>query len=105
MTIGQRHYYRIPIFGPVRYEVQKRKGYGTVTNLSCRGWKIYGNMPLRAGDVCSLKVRLAATLWVSVLVGIVRWAQGEESGIETMVMNDESTERLNRYIAERMKAF
>ncbi|MGC4096520.1 MAG: PilZ domain-containing protein [Nitrospira sp.] len=108
MAFAHRHHYRFPLFSPVRYEVLDRagfrNGYGTVTNLSSRGWKIYGNLSLQAGDVCSMKVRLSARKWVSILVGVVRWTRGEECGIETLVMNDESTEQLNQYIQERVNA-
>lgn len=53
-----------------------RTGNGTVTNLSNRVWRIYGNVPVAVGDVCSLKVKLAVRKWVSVSAGIVRWAGG-----------------------------
>ena len=108
MAFAHRHHYRFPQFSPVRYEVLDRagfrNGYGTVTNLSSRGWKISGNLTLQVGDVCSMKVRLSARKWVSILVGVVRWTRGEECGIETLVMNDESTEQLNEYIQERVNA-
>ena len=35
---------------------------------------------------------------------VVRWVRGEEAGIETLVMNEESEARLNTYILERVKA-
>ena len=104
MAFALRHHYRLPIFTPVWYEVRLRKGYGAVTNLSTRGWRIYGNVPVAVGDVCSLKVRLATKQWVSVSAGIVRWVQGQEYGIETIEMIDESQERLSIYIQERIKA-
>jgi hypothetical protein len=104
MSFVHRHYYRFPIFSPVKYEVRLRDGYGAVTNVSHRGWRIYGPVPVTVGDVCSLKVRLAATQWVLVSAGIVRWVRGAEAGIETVTMNDESQERLNDYIQERVKA-
>ncbi len=63
--------------------------------MSTRGWRIYGNIPIQVGAVCSMKVGLAAKQWVSVSAGIVRWVRGHEYGIETIVMNDESTEQLN----------
>ena len=113
MAFNQRHHDRFPIFAPVSYEVLDRagfrKGYGTVTNLSVRGWKISGNIPLHAGEVCSMEIRLALRKWASISTGIVRWTRGEvsgafgEAGIETLVMNDESQKQLNAYILERIK--
>ncbi len=108
MAFVLRHHDRYPIFGSIRYEVllreEFRAGYGTVTNVSNRGWRVYGNVPVAVGDVCSLKVRLKTRQWVSVTAGIVRWVQGEECGIETVVMNDESTKQLDEFLEERVKA-
>lgn len=104
VAFALRHDYRFPVFSPVRYEVRLCDGYGTVTNLSNRGWRIYGNTPVAVGDVCSMKVRLTTRKWVSVSAGIVRWVRGEEWGIETVVMNEESMEQLNEYIQKRIKA-
>ncbi len=98
-----RPYRRFPVFCPVRYEIRLRNGYGTVTNLSPRGWRIHGDVPLKPGDVCSMTVRLATRKWVSVSAGIVRWVRGGECGIETLAMNDASQEQLNDYIQERMR--
>ncbi len=104
MAFPLRHHYRFPIFSPLRYEVKLRNGHGAVTNLCHRGWRIYGNVPVSVGDICSLKIRLTTRKWVSVSAGIVRWVRGEECGIETVVMNDESQQQLNDYIQERVNA-
>jgi len=104
MAYVLRPYRRFPAFCPVRYENRFHSAHGTVTNLSPRGWRIHGDARLQAGDVCSMKVRLATGKWVSVSAGIVRWVRGEECGIETLVMNDESQVQLNDYIQARMKA-
>lgn len=97
-----RPHRRFPIFSPVRYEIQRQDGQGTVTNLSANGWRLYGNLPAKRGDVCSMKVRLTPGNWVAVSAGIVRWVRGAECGIETLVMNDESQCRLTDYIQERI---
>lgn len=103
MSFADRLHYRFPVFNPVRYENANRDGHGTVTNLSARGWRVHGNLPLQIGDLCTMKVRLAAGQWVAVVAGKVRWVRGEEYGIETLVMDDESQNRLNNYIRERIK--
>ena len=64
---------------------------------------MYGEVPLHAGDVCSMKVRLSSRVWVSISVAIVCWTRDIESGIETFVMNHETMEQLNTYIQERTK--
>lgn len=99
-----RPHRRFPLFSPVRYQIQHREGYGTITNLSRNGWRLHGTLPARQGDVCSLKVRLAAQKWIAVAAGKVRWVRGDECGIETLVMNTESEAELNAYLQERIKA-
>jgi hypothetical protein len=99
-----RQHYRFPILSPVKYEHANREGYGTIMNVSSLGWRVSGSLLLTPGDVCSLKVRLTVGQWVSVAAGKVRWVRGEEAGIETLVMNEESEARLNAYILERVKA-
>lgn len=99
-----RHGYRFPVFGPVRYERANREGHGTVMNVSYFGWRVSGSLPLESGDVCSLSVKLAPKTWVSVAAGKVRWVHGEEAGIETLVIDENSKTQLNAYILERVKA-
>ena len=41
---------------------------------------------------------------MSVSAGVVRWVCGEECGIETLVMNEESQKQLSAYIQERGRA-
>lgn len=104
MPFAQRQHYRFPLFSPVRYASGNRDGYGAVTNISSAGWRVFGPLPLKAGDVCSMKVRLGDKTWVAVASARVQWMQGEECGVETLVMNEESAEQLNDYIQERIRA-
>lgn len=99
-----RHGYRFPVFGPVLYERANREGRGTVTNVSSFGWRVSGSLLLEPGDVCSLNVKLAPKMSISIAAGKVRWAHGEEAGIETLVIDETSEARLNAYILERVKA-
>lgn len=95
---------RFPVYRHVTYEAGGHEGCGTVWNLSPTGWRLSGTLPLQCGDVCSFKVRLTSRTRVSVSAGIVRWVRGEEYGIETLVMNDESQTLLNDYIQKRVRA-
>lgn len=104
MPFAQRYHYRFPVFIPVRYERGDGTGYGSVTNLSRQGWRLSGSLPLEPGDRCSLNVRLPTMKVISVAEGKVRWVCGDECGIETLVMDPKSQERLNAYIQERVKA-
>jgi hypothetical protein len=104
MPFVLRPYRRFPICLPATYEAGFQEGQGTVWNLSPGGWRLSGNLSLQRGDVCSLKVRLASRKRVSVSAAIVRWVRGDEYGIETLVMSDESQERLKAYLHKRIKA-
>ena len=53
--------------------------------------------------MCSLTVKLTSQLRLYVAAGIVRWVRGEEYGVETLVMDDESREDLEQYICQRVE--
>jgi len=67
------------------------------------GWRLSGNLPLRRGDVCSLKMILPTNKQISVSAGIVRWVRGDEFGLETLVMDGKAQARIGKYIRERIK--
>ena len=70
-------------------------------NVSRSGWRFSGNLPLRIGEVCSLTVNLPTRQRVYVAAGIVRWVRGEEYGIETLEIDDESQADLDEYLRQR----
>ena len=72
-------------------------------NLSLTGWRFSGNLPLRIGEVCSLTVSLSTQETFYVAAGIVRWMRGEEYGVETLVMDDESREDMEQYVCQRVE--
>jgi len=74
------------------------EGHGTVWNLSLTGWRFSGNLPLRIGEVYSLTVTLPPYQLIHVAAGIVRWVRGEEYGVETLVIDDESREEMEEYL-------
>jgi len=89
---------RFPVCCPVTYQCGLFEGHGTVGNLSLTGWRFSGNLPLRIGELCSLTVNLQTQETLYVAAGIVRWARGEEYGVETLVMDDESWENMEQYV-------
>ncbi len=103
MPFVLRPYHRFPVNLPVTYEAGFQDGRGTVWNVSHQGWRLSGDLPLQRGDVCSLNVILPTNKRVSVAAGIVRWARGQDYGIETLVMDRKAEARLGTYIQERMK--
>jgi hypothetical protein len=94
---------RFPVCCPVTYQCGDFEGQGTVWNVSLRGWRFSGNLPLRIGEVCSLTVNLPTQETIYVAAGIVRWMRGEEYGVETLVIDDESREDMEQYICQRVE--
>lgn len=95
---------RFPVCCPVTYHYTDFEGHGTVWNVSLTGWRFSGNLPLRIKEVCSLTVNLPSEPPIYVAAAIVRWVQrGEEYGVETLVMDDESREDLEQYICQRVE--
>jgi hypothetical protein len=58
---------------------------------------------LRIGEVCSLMVNLSIHPRIYVAAGIVRLGRGEEYGVETLAMDNESRENLVQYICQRVE--
>ena len=97
-----RPHRRFPVCCPVTYQCGPFEGHGTVWNLSLTGWRFSGNLPLRTGEVCSLTVILPTQETLYVVAAIVRWMRGEEYGVETLVMDNESREDMERYICQQV---
>ena len=90
---------RFPVCCPVTYHCGEFEGHGTVWNVSLTGWRFSGNLPLLIGEVCSLTVNLP-----SEPPAHVPWVQrGEEYGVETLVMDDESRADMEQYICQRVE--
>ena len=98
-----RPFRRFPICCPVTYQCGLFEGHGTVWNLSSTGWRFSGNLPLRVGEVCSLTVNLPTHQRTYIAAGIVRWVRGEEYGVETLVIDDESREEMEEYLWQRLQ--
>jgi len=107
MPFTIRPYRRFPIHCPVTYQTGLFEGSGTMWNFSRTGWRFSGDLPLRVGEVCSLTVNLSIDQTIYVTAGIVRWVRGEacqdqEYGVETLVIDDESREGLEKYLGRRV---
>ena len=102
MSFSIRPYRRFPVCCPVTYHAGLFEGQGTVWNLSLTGWRFSGDLPLRIGEVCSLTVNLPTHQCLYIAAGIVRWVRGEEYGVETLVMDDQSRDDMDDYVAERI---
>lgn len=103
MPFTIRPFRRIPLCCPVTYHVEEFEGHGMVWNVSPMGWRFSGDLPLRVGEVCSLTVGLQPYQEIYVAAAIVRWVRGEEFGVETLVMDEESREDLDDYLEDRIQ--
>lgn len=92
---------RVPVCCPVTYQTGLFEGYSLLWNLSLAGWGFSGDLPLGVGEVCSLTVNLSIDQTVFVAAGIVRWARGEEYGVDTVVIDDEAPEDIEEYFSQR----
>jgi hypothetical protein len=89
---------RSPVQCSVTYHAGPFQGRGTVWNLSLNGWKLSGDLPLRVGHTCSLAVSLLNQESIFVAAAIVRWARGQEYGLETLVVEEQTHSRLEHLI-------
>jgi hypothetical protein len=48
-------------------------------------------------------VNLPSQPRLNVAAGIVRWVRGEEYGVETLVMDDESQKDVEQYVCQRVE--
>ena len=51
--------------------------------------------------MCSLTVNLSIDQAIYVVAGVVRWVRGEECGVETIVIDDDSQEDLDEYLLQQ----
>ena len=80
------------------YHLQRR----AVWNLSCTGWRLSGDLPLRIGEICSLTVNLPNQQHIMVAEAVVRWVRQNEYGIETITIQKHTHQRLQHFISDRL---
>jgi len=56
MPFSIRPYRRFPVQCFVTYNAGPFQGQGTIWNLSCTGWRLSGDLPMRPGESLSLTV-------------------------------------------------
>jgi hypothetical protein len=88
MPFTLRLYQRFPVHCPVTYNAGPFQGQGTVWNLSCTGWRLSGDLPMRPGETLSLTVTLPNEQRIEVPQGVVRWSRGQEFAVETVKIEE-----------------
>ena len=102
MPFSIRPFRRFPVCCPVTYHAGVYEGQGIVWNLSVNGWRLSGNVPMRVGQTSPLTVHLPNQLSLFIAGAIVRWVRGEEYGVETLVMDEESQDELEDYLVQHV---
>jgi hypothetical protein len=98
MPFVLRPFRRFPVPCSVTYRSDPFQGHGMVWNLSCTGWRLSGDLPMRSGETLSLIVTLPNEQRIEVPEAVVRWSRGQEFGIETVEIPKHTQARLNHYL-------
>jgi hypothetical protein len=81
-----RLYRRFPVQCSVTYRAGPFQGQGTVWNLSCTGWRLSGDLPMRPGETLSLTVTLPNAQRIEIPEAVVRWSRGQEFAVENLAI-------------------
>ena len=98
MPVTLRPYRRFPVQCVVTYNAGPFQGQGTVWNLSCTGWRLSGDVPMRLGETLSLTVTLPNEQRIKIPEAIVRWSRSEEFGVETIEAPKHTHARLQHFV-------
>ena len=98
MPFSIRPFRRFAVQCPVSYNAGSAQGQGTLWNFSVNGWKLSGDVPLQVGQMCSLTITLPDQPSFFVSAAIVRWARGQEYGLETLAIDKQIHSRLEQVI-------
>ena len=94
MPFSIRLFRRFPIYCSVSYNAGPFQGQGTVWNLSCTGWRLFGDLPMRPGKALSLTVTLPNEQRIEVPEVVVRWSRGQEFAVENLDIETQTHARL-----------
>lgn len=89
---------RFPVCCPVLYQCGDFEGHGTVWNLSCTGWRLSGDLPMRPGETLSLTVTLPNEQHILIPEAVVRWSRGREFAVENVAIEPHTHARLKHYV-------
>ena len=70
------------------------QGQGTVWNLSCSGWRLSGDLPMRPGETLSSTVTLPNEQHIEAPEAVVQWSRGSELAGETRLSEPHTQARL-----------
>ncbi|HXC68065.1 MAG TPA: PilZ domain-containing protein [Nitrospiraceae bacterium] len=102
MTFPIRPQRRFPVCCPVTYRAERSEGHGIIWNLSAKGWRLSGDVPLRLGQTCTMAVRLPNRKSLVMVAAIVRWARDwdQEYGLETVMVSKQTHSQLEDVLTQ-----
>ena len=98
MPFSIRLFRRFPVQCSIRYNAWPFQGQGTVWNLSCAGWRLSGDLPMRPGETLSLTVTLPNEQCIEIPEAVVRWSRGQDFAVENLLFEPHSHARLQHYV-------
>ena len=98
MPFSIRPYRRFPVQCYFTYNAGPFQGQGTVWNLSCTGWRLSGDLPMRPGETISLTVTLPNEQRIEVPEAVIRWSRGQDFAVKIVAIERQTQARLQHYI-------
>ena len=98
MPFSIRPFRRFSVQCSVTYNAGPFQGQGTVWNLSCSGWRLSGDLPLRPRELLSLTVTLPNQQHIEIPEAVVRWSRGQELAVETVDTEPHTQARVAHYV-------
>ena len=97
MPFSIRPFQRFPVHCAVTHNAGPFQGQGTLWNLSCTGWRLSGDLPMRPGEPLSLTATLPNKQRIEIPESVVRWSRGQEFAVENLLMEPHTHARLRHY--------
>src|SRR5262249_10585053 len=97
-----RPYRRFLVCCPVTYRAGLCEGHGIVWNLSMKGWRLAGDLPLQVGETCVLTVHWPRHESLIQVAAIVRWCKDldQEYGLETLMAPKQTQSQLEQILTQ-----
>ena len=98
MPFSIRPLRRFPVQCSVTYNAGPFQGQGTIWNLSCTGWRLSGDLPMRPGETLSLTVTLPNEQHILIPGAAVRWSRGQKFAVENLAIEPHTRARFQHYV-------
>ena len=93
-----RPFRHFPMQCSVTYNAGPFQGQGTVWNLSCTGWRLSGDLPMRPGETLSLTITLSNEQHIEIPEAVARWSRGQKFAVENISVELQTQVRLQHYM-------